>query len=71
MSDELTGAVVIDEQKCIGCKACVTACPFGAILLTPEGTLIKCDLCKGDPKCVKYCYFGAIKFVEPFAIVSR
>ena len=25
------GNVVIDTKKCVGCWACVTACPFGAI----------------------------------------
>jgi len=25
------GAVVLDERKCIGCKNCAVACPFGAV----------------------------------------
>lgn len=53
--NERTGAVVIDETKCIGCLACVDACPFGAIQIGPAGEVLKCDLCDGDPVCVKYC----------------
>ncbi|MFD1774955.1 4Fe-4S dicluster domain-containing protein [Paenibacillus rhizophilus] len=27
------GAILIDEDRCIGCKACAVACPFGAVSL--------------------------------------
>lgn len=50
-----TGAVVLDEKKCIGCRACVEACPFGAIQVGPEGEILKCDLCNGNPVCVQFC----------------
>jgi Fe-S-cluster-containing dehydrogenase component len=50
-----TGAVVLDESLCTGCRACVVACPFGAIQVDPDGDILKCDLCGGDPTCVKYC----------------
>ncbi|MDO8491574.1 MAG: 4Fe-4S dicluster domain-containing protein [Dehalococcoidia bacterium] len=53
--DERTGAVAINEQMCIGCLACVDACPFGAIQVGPNKQVLKCDLCGGDPICVKYC----------------
>jgi electron transport protein HydN len=29
------GQIVIAEKKCIGCKTCILACPFGAIELVP------------------------------------
>ncbi len=54
-TDEKTGAVVINEEKCIKCLACVDACPFGAIQVGPDKEILKCDLCGGDPVCVKYC----------------
>jgi Fe-S-cluster-containing hydrogenase component 2 len=59
------GAVVLDEQLCIGCKACAVVCPYGAIFIDLEKrTMLKCDLCNGDPKCVKNCPADAIEFVR-------
>jgi len=64
--DEQTGVVTINEEKCIGCKLCVLACPFGGTSIDPElGLAIKCDLCGGDPQCAKYCITKAISYVEP------
>jgi Fe-S-cluster-containing hydrogenase component 2 len=53
--DTSTGAVSVYEPECIGCLACVDACPFGAIQVGPDKDILKCDLCGGDPVCVKYC----------------
>lgn len=59
-----TYAVVVDTNKCLGCRTCVEACPFGAPSVDPRtGTSDKCDLCDGDPTCVTYCSQEAIKFV--------
>ncbi|NWF86746.1 4Fe-4S dicluster domain-containing protein [Candidatus Bathyarchaeota archaeon] len=61
--DTKTGALLVDAQKCIGCKECVWACPFGAITVR-KGLAIKCDLCDGDPECAKVCIPKAIQFVS-------
>jgi Fe-S-cluster-containing dehydrogenase component len=53
--EEMPNVVVVDPTHCIGCLACVDACPFGAIQVGPEQSVQKCDLCDGDPLCVKYC----------------
>ncbi len=60
-----TYAVVVDSDKCLGCRTCVEVCPFGAPSVDPRtGVADKCDLCDGDPTCVKFCSFDALKYVE-------
>jgi len=59
------GAVVTDQQKCIGCKMCISACSLGNISYsTVERRIEKCNLCGGEPKCVKYCPQRAIEYLD-------
>jgi Fe-S-cluster-containing hydrogenase component 2 len=60
-----TTLVKVNEEKCVGCKMCMLACPFGNIVVSDRGCAEKCDLCGGDPECAKFCLIGAIKFVDP------
>lgn len=60
--DSETKAVIVDEDKCIGCKICEKACPFGSIHFNKSGKTLICDLCGGDPSCVKRCPAGAITY---------
>ncbi|MBS3968606.1 MAG: 4Fe-4S dicluster domain-containing protein [Clostridia bacterium] len=59
----VTGAIVLDEEKCSSCQLCIGSCPFEAIFMNDD-TLkpMKCELCSGDPQCVKVCELpGAIQ----------
>jgi len=62
--DQENGAIVVAEDRCVGCRLCVIICPIGGVFIDPATNLAyKCDLCKGDPECVKHCYLEAIKFM--------
>ncbi len=64
--DGQTGAMIINEDSCIGCKSCIMACPFGIIGYDYEkGVSRKCDLCEGDPKCVQFCETDALRYERP------
>lgn len=58
------GAMLVDERKCIGCSACVYACPFGVCVIDPVTKVAtRCDLCQGNPRCVKNCPTSAVQYV--------
>jgi len=76
--EEATGRVLMAEDKCIGCKACVRVCPFGAVVWDDEDEcIIKCDLCEGileegeEPYCVRACPTGALVLIVPEEATSR
>lgn len=61
--------VIIDHDLCVGCHACVLACPFGVIRMDKfSRAIIKCDQCfhrieKGQmPACVESCPVAALEF---------
>ena len=61
-----TNVVLVDKSKCIGCKYCMMACPYGVRSWnTDERVVEKCTLCgqltaKGElPACVHNCPGGA------------
>lgn len=61
--DNATSAMRVDEDICIGCSACVYACPFGASFIDSETLKAsRCDLCGGDPLCARMCPTGALKY---------
>lgn len=61
----VTGAIDLNDEKCVRCMACVAACPFGCSLIDgPNALVVKCDLCKGDPACAHFCPTKALEYVE-------
>jgi Fe-S-cluster-containing hydrogenase component 2 len=55
--------VLVDADKCLGCKMCVNACPFGNITYSyTKKKILKCDLCGGSPDCAKFCPTFAITY---------
>jgi Fe-S-cluster-containing dehydrogenase component len=61
------GIVDFDKSICIGCKACIAACPYDAIFINPEDhSAEKCNFCAHridsglEPACVVVCPTEAI-----------
>ncbi len=61
------GIVDFDSRRCIGCKACMQACPYDALYIDPEShTAAKCNYCAHrvdnglEPACVIVCPTQAI-----------
>jgi formate dehydrogenase iron-sulfur subunit len=74
------GPVVYDETKCMGCRYCMLACPFGVPKYEWEKALPlvrKCDMCAdrvlaGRPTaCTEACPTGATKSGERDALIAE
>jgi Fe-S-cluster-containing dehydrogenase component/formate-dependent nitrite reductase membrane component NrfD len=67
MYQRADGIVDFDPEVCIGCKACLQACPYDAIYIDPEShSAAKCHFCAHrvevglEPACVVVCPERAI-----------
>lgn len=75
------GIVDFDRDVCIGCKACIAACPYDAIYISPESNSAeKCNFCAHrieqglEPACVVVCPEEAIivgNLLDPNSEVSK
>lgn len=77
---ERGGVVLVTKEECIGCKACLAACPYDARFIHPDGYADKCTFCIHRveqgllPACVSVCpthcmHFGDLD--DPLSEVSR
>jgi Fe-S-cluster-containing hydrogenase component 2 len=63
--DERSGAVMVDESLCNGCRACLKACPLRAVGYHPvRKKALICDHCGGNPLCVEWCPRDALQYRE-------
>ncbi len=63
------GVVLLDSEKCMGCRYCEWACPYGAPRFDDaRGVMTKCMLCSDRldeglaPSCVSACPMRALDF---------
>jgi anaerobic dimethyl sulfoxide reductase subunit B (iron-sulfur subunit) len=63
------GIVLVDAQRCMGCRYCEMACPYKAPQFDPaRGVMTKCDLCYDlleigqSPACVSACQMRVLHF---------
>ena len=77
---ERGGVVLVTHGKCIGCKACLAACPYDARFSHPDGYADKCTFCIHRveqgllPACVCVCPTHCMHFGDaddPLSGVSR
>ena len=77
ITKRVDGIVLIKPEFCIGCEACIEACPFGAPQLNSEkDTVEKCTLCFHridqilPPACVVACPTKALTFGDTNTIIE-
>ncbi|HEX5503308.1 MAG TPA: 4Fe-4S dicluster domain-containing protein [Thermomicrobiales bacterium] len=81
MYQRADGIVEFDAERCIGCKACLQACPYDAIYIDPEThSAAKCHFCAHrtdlglEPACVLVCPTQSIiagDLDDPGSAISR
>ena len=60
-----TGAVEVRTERCVQCRMCTVACPFGNIQWDDgAGAIVKCDTCGGDPACARFCPTAALEWAR-------
>ncbi|OGV68536.1 MAG: electron transfer flavoprotein subunit alpha [Lentisphaerae bacterium RIFOXYA12_FULL_48_11] len=66
----MASSIKVLDNKCVGCKLCVKACPFGAITVEDKLARIdysKCTLCGA---CFEACKFSAIEYKKDVSVTK-
>ena len=56
--------IIIDSEKCKGCKKCIKACPFDALYMEEKLAVLKPEECRACGACLDSCPFQAITAAE-------
>jgi len=56
--------IIIDPEKCKGCKKCIKACPFEALYMEEKLAVLKPEECRACNACITSCPFEAITEAE-------
>jgi len=56
--------MTIDENKCTGCKACISRCIQSALYMDGKVAKVIGENCIGCGYCQDYCGYGAMKLQE-------
>ena len=61
ISRDDNGWTKVDRDECVGCRACLNACPYALPVFDAEGKSRRCDGCMA---CVQVCPNGALRLEE-------